>query len=101
MDIQFGNLNQLGWLWLVAICVAAAVFAEIARRRARTRFATSNLLRSVLPVRGSVSRNLATVLPTAALALMVVALIDVRWGKVWRDVPQKGIEVMFVLDVSR
>jgi Ca-activated chloride channel family protein len=36
-----------------------------------------------------------------AMALMVVALIDVRWGKDWREVPQKGIEVMFVLDVSR
>ena len=35
------------------------------------------------------------------MALMVIALIDVRWGKVWREVPQKGIEVMFVLDVSR
>ena len=55
----------------------------------------------MLPLRGSVGRNLATVLATAALALMVVALVDVRWGKVWREVPQKGIEVMFVLDVSR
>jgi Ca-activated chloride channel family protein len=101
MDVQFGNLDQLNWLWLVAICLAVAVFAAIARRRARIRFATANLLRSVLPLRGSVGRNVATVLATAALALMVVALIDVRWGKVWREVPQKGIEVMFVLDVSR
>src|SRR3954462_4279916 len=101
MDVQFGNLNQLSWLWLVALCLAVAVFAAIARRRARTRFATANLLRSVFPLRGSVGRNVATVLATGALALMVVALIDVRWGKVWREVPQKGIEVMFVLDVSR
>lgn len=101
MDVQFGNLNQLNWLWLVGLCVAVAVFAAIARRRARTRFATANLLRSVVPLRGSVGRSLATVLSTAALALMVLSLIDVRWGKVWREVPQKGIEVMFVLDVSR
>src|SRR3954462_2298413 len=101
MDVQFGNLNQLSWLWLVALCLAVAIFAAIARRRARTRFATANLLRSVFPLRGSVGRNVATVLATGALALMVVALIDVRWGKVWREVPQKGIEVMFVLDVSR
>src|SRR3954462_2586108 len=101
MDVQFGNLNQLSWLWLVALCLAVAIFAAIARRRARTRFATANLLRSVFPLRGSVGRNVATVLATGALALMVVALIDVRWCKVWREVPQKGIEVMFVLDVSR
>lgn len=101
MDAQFGNLNQLAWLWLVAICAGAAVFAAVARRRARTRFATANLLRSALPQRNTVRRNLATMCAIGALALMVGALVDVRWGKVWRDVPQKGIEVMFVLDVSR
>ena len=101
MDIQFGNLNQLGWLWLVAICLGAVVFAAIARRRAAKQFATANLLRSVLPKGGSARRTVATALVLASLALMVAALVDVRWGKVWRDVPQKGIEVMFVLDVSR
>jgi uncharacterized protein YegL len=101
MDVQFGNLNQLYWLWLVGLCLVAAAFAAVARRRARTRFATANLLRSVLPLRGSVGRTLATVLALGSLALMVMSLIDIRWGKVWREVPQKGIEVMFVLDVSR
>ncbi len=38
---------------------------------------------------------------SASLALLAIALIDIRWGKIWREVPQKGIEVMFVLDVSR
>ena len=32
---------------------------------------------------------------------MVLALMDIRWGKTWQEVPQKGIEVMFALDVSR
>ena len=35
------------------------------------------------------------------MSLLVIGLIDVRWGKTWREVPQKGIEVMFVLDISR
>jgi Ca-activated chloride channel homolog len=101
MDVHFGNLSQLGWLWIVAVCGAAAVFAAVARRRALTQFATANLAKRVLPQRGSMRRNLATFVALGAIALMIVALIDVRWGKVWRDVPQKGIEVMFVLDVSR
>src|SRR4051812_4945154 len=101
MDVQVGNLSQLSWIWLVGFCLATAIFAAVARRRARTRFATANLLRSVLPPRGSLGRILGTPLATAALALMVIALVDIRWGKVWREVPQKGIEVMFVLDVSR
>jgi len=101
MDMQIGNLSQLGWLWLVALCLAACVFAAVARRRARTQFATANLIGRALPPYRAFRRTVGTVLVTAAMALMVVALVDVRWGKVWRDVPQKGIEVMFVLDVSR
>ncbi|HVT30841.1 MAG TPA: VWA domain-containing protein [Lacipirellulaceae bacterium] len=101
MDIHFGNLNQLHWLWLVAACVAAAVFAAVARRRAQTRFATANLVRRLLPSQRTFRSTFGTILVAAAMALLVVALIDVRWGKVWHKVPQRGIEVMFVLDVSR
>ena len=36
-----------------------------------------------------------------ALILLTVALVDIRWGKTWQDVPQKGIDVVFALDVSR
>jgi Ca-activated chloride channel family protein len=101
MDIHFGNVSELSWLWLPAICVIAATTAAVARRRARMRYATVNLIRRVLPPFNSLRTGLCTALVTAAMAMMVLALIDIRWGKVWRDVPQKGIEVMFVLDVSR
>ncbi len=101
MDIHYGNLGQLNWLWLPAICVVAAAIAGLARRRARVRFATANLIRRVLPPASTLTRAVGTTLVTAAMAMMILALVDVRWGKVWRDVPQKGIEVMFVLDVSR
>jgi Ca-activated chloride channel family protein len=100
-DFQIGDPTQLGWLWLVALCLAACVFAAVAQRRARTQFATANLIGRMLPPSRTFRRVAGTTLVTAAMALMVVALVDVRWGKVWRDVPQKGIEVMFVLDVSR
>jgi Ca-activated chloride channel family protein len=101
MDIQIENLSQLNWLWLVALCLAAVAFAAVAQRRARTRFATANLIGRVLPPYRTFRRAVGTTFLTAAMAMMVLALADVRWGKVWRDVPQKGIEVMFVLDVSR
>jgi len=100
-DIQIGNPTQLEWLWLVAVCLGAVVFAAVAQRRARARYATSNLIRRVLPPMQRLRRTAGTVLVTGAMVLMVLALVDIRWGKVWRDVSQKGIEVVFVLDVSR
>jgi Ca-activated chloride channel family protein len=101
MDVQYGNLGQLAWLWLVGACLVVAFGAALIQRRALFRFATANLLRQVLPKRNNVRRHISTLLVTSALALMVLALVDIRWGKVWRDVPQKGIEVVFLLDVSR
>lgn len=100
-NIQIGNPTQLQWLWLVAVCLGAVVFAAVAQRRARARYATSNLIRRVLPPAQRFRRTAGTALVTGAMLLMVLALVDIRWGKVWRDVPQKGIEVVFVLDVSR
>jgi len=101
MDIQFGNLSQLYLLLFVALGLIAATFAIITRRRALKRFATSNLIGQIVPGGGGLKRLLSAVLIAGSLLALVLALIDIRWGKVWREVPQKGIEVMFVLDVSR
>jgi Ca-activated chloride channel family protein len=101
MDIQFGQPAALAWLWLIPICLSAIGFAVVARRRAATRFATPNLLDKLLSPRPRRRHVVSAILLTLTLTMIVLALIDVRWGKVWRDVPQKGIEVMFVLDVSR
>lgn len=101
MDIQIGNPTQLVWLWLPVMALVAVLFAAGARRRARMRFATANLVRRVFPTSGKLRTALCAAFVTTAMGLMVLALLDVRWGKVSREVPQKGIEVMFVLDVSR
>lgn len=101
MDIQYGNSDQLHWLWLVAACAVVVVVAWAAGRRAARRFATANLLPRFLPASHRIGTLLRGGLITAAMAMLVVALVDIRWGKVRREVPQRGIEVMVVLDVSR
>lgn len=101
MDIQFGNLTQLAWLWLPATAAGVILFAAEARRRARRRFATANLIDRAIPASSKVRRAVSALLLLGSMALMAITLIDVRWGKVEREIPQKGIEVVFVLDVSR
>ena len=34
MDIQYGNLGQLAWLWLVGACLLVTLGAAIFQRRA-------------------------------------------------------------------
>ncbi len=101
MDIHFGNPHALYLLGVVAIGLLAAVLAAVARRRAAQRFATANLRKQLFPAGMSAGHWTSAMLMTACLTLLALACADIRWGKTWREVPQKGIEVMFVLDVSR
>jgi Ca-activated chloride channel family protein len=101
MDIQFGNLQQLSWLWLVLIVAVGLVMAMIYRRRAIKRFATTNLMPRLFPNSVTHRLLLKSLVTITAMSLLVIGLIDVRWGKTWREVPQKGIDVVFALDVSR
>ena len=101
MDIQFGNLAQLNWLWAVAAIGIIAAGALFRYRQNLKRFASPEMLGKILP-KGSAKRTVAaTIFSLAAMALLSLSLVDIRWGKTSREVPQKGIEVMFALDVSR
>lgn len=101
MDIQIGSPNSV---WLLSIVAAGAVltgYAAMARRRATLKFATAGLRSRILPSGGRSRHWISAILIAASMTLLCLALMDIRWGKTWREVPQKGIEVMFVLDVSR
>ncbi len=101
MDIQIGNPNSAYLIVAVAVGLMLTGYAVVARRKAALRFATANLRPQLLPVRMQLRNWISSLLVAGSLALIVLALMDVRWGKTWREVPQKGLEVMFVLDVSR
>ena len=101
MDIQIGTPIYIWLLTVVAGGVVITAYAIVARRQAALKFATGRLGNQILPP-GSGSRHwVSAILIAASMTLLCLALMDIRWGKTWREVPQKGLEVMFVLDVSR
>ena len=100
-ELQVGNVQNLHWLWIVLVVLLLAVLSLFWQRKAAMRFASSEMLARLFPMR-SVYRSVVSIaLVVAAMVLLVFCMVDVRWGKVEREVPQSGIEVMFVLDVSR
>lgn len=101
MDIQIGTPTNIWLLTVVAVGLIITGYAIIARRRAALKFATARLRSQILPP-GTRSRHwISGILIAASMTLLCLAMMDIRWGKTWREVPQKGIEVMFVLDISR
>lgn len=99
--IELGNLSYLNLLWIVAAVAATMIVASVLRRRALSRFATSNLVKSLVAQVSDSRRRIKAVLVVASLAILAFAMTDPRWGKVWKEVPQRGIDVVFAVDVSR
>ncbi|EAQ78582.1 VWA domain-containing protein [Blastopirellula marina] len=101
MHIQLGNPDSIALIALVAIGMAVTAWAIAASRRAAGRFAMDPLRRRLMPSGTAMRRWGSAILVSISLTMIAIALLDVRWGKAWSETPQKGIEVMFVLDVSR
>ncbi|KLU03391.1 BatB [Rhodopirellula islandica] len=99
-EIQWGNPEALAWLMVVLGVALVMVYAGVMRRIAWRRFLGTSLVNSsVNPSRWN--RPLRAVCVFGSLAMLVVAMSDLRWGKAWEEIPQRGIEAVFVLDVSR
>lgn len=101
MDIQYGQLANLGWLWLVFLIAIVTFIAIALHQRAIASFATPNLLPQWIGGNQAGKSIASSILTVLALILLVIALVDIRWGKAWQVVPQRGIEIIFALDVSR
>jgi len=55
----------------------------------------------LMPAGSMARRWVKAVVLLTALGALVLAIIDPRWGVYWEEVPSHGIDVMFVLDVSK
>ena len=95
MNYEIGN-PEMAWL-LVAVPVVVLLCVRSAwlNRRCRRQFGG--------PERqaGGLTNFVSTMLLTSGVALLPLACMDIRWGKTTREVPQRGLEVVFALDVSR
>jgi Ca-activated chloride channel family protein len=99
--LRFHQLESLQWLWLAAGIALLIVYGIRAKRLALHRFAVQSLWDHLLP-RVSLARHYVRGgLIVGAALLMVLGLLDPRWGVRYEQVQRRGIDVLFVIDVSR
>jgi Ca-activated chloride channel family protein len=101
MDFRLEQLHQLHWLWAVAVAAALLIYAVTSRRRLLHRFASSHLLAALTPRTSFARKWMKAVLLIVALLALVAAMLDPRWGSRYEEVEQRGIDIVFILDVSR
>ncbi len=99
--MQFGALHYLHGLWIV---LALALFLVWSAQRARVllaRFAHVEMLQRMLAHVSPRRQAWKRVLIVASLALLVLALMEPKWGYTWEHVVRRGIDVIVAVDVSR
>ena len=101
MTIQFGHPESLYWLWLAAAIAVLAWWGLSRRRRNAMRFAEHPLLARIAPRLSFLRPAVRAALAVAAIVALVVALTDPRWGTRYVEVNRRGMDVVFVVDVSR
>lgn len=93
--------NYAHGLWLVLALAGLVVWAMARRRRALERFAAAHLLPDLTPDASVARPRVKAGLMLASLALLSLAMTDPRWGVYYEEVRRRGLDVVFVLDVSR
>lgn len=98
IDLKFGNPNAAYLVIFVVFIAAIGIWSAIASRSARSKFASGAVGEDRIP-RGSTWISMC--LSILGLTFLCFALTDFRWGKADVVVQQQGLEVMFILDVSK
>ena len=101
MSLHFGHLASLNWLWLVAAIAILAWWGLSRRRRAARTFADHPLLATIAPRLSFLRPSIRASLAVLGLIALVVALTDPRWGNRYVEVERRGMDVVFVVDVSQ
>ena len=99
--MTFGAPN---WFWaLLAVPLAAALFARAERRAARRlqEFVSARLLPGLMQTVDRRRRKIRFALVLIGFSLAVLALAKPRLGYIYEDVKRKGLDLIFAVDTSR
>lgn len=101
MTSSFENPEAFRWLGLVLALGLLMIWSLNGRRRVLKRFADHPTLIRLAPRLSLLRPALRSVLTVLALGLLVIAMADPRWGTRYVETDRRGMDVYFVLDVSR
>ena len=94
-----------GWvlyfLWILPVAGFVLIVKHRRRRQAMERFAEPALLTRLTIDDHKGRRFIKGILILCALGILLLALAGPRWGSRYQEVSRKGVDIMFLVDVSR
>ena len=91
----------LHFLWLLPMTGFILVVKHRRRRQSMDRFAEPALMTRLTLDDHKGRRFIKGILILCALGILLLALAGPRWGNRYQEVSRKGVDIMFLVDVSR
>lgn len=100
-EFSFDHPRMLHLLWALPVLWGVYVWGAARKRQALERFATPNLLNTLVPAVSVRRQWVKALLTLAAVGMLAIAMAGPRWGTYYEEVPSRGIDILFVLDTSK
>jgi len=98
--VRFGNHNYLYLLWSIIPLVFFFIWSYKDKKRRIEIFLGKSLISRTLHPLILKRTKVDITLTTFAIFFLILALSQPRWGYQWKDLDQKGVDVIIALDVS-
>ena len=98
--MRFGSPHMFIWLWLFPGVIFFFVWAKRSRKRAIQRFASANAETEIMKMYNPGRTKLKNVMLSAAVLLLLAALVRPQWGFRWYEVKRRGLDIIIALDTS-
>ena len=99
--MKFAHPAYLLLFWLIPALVFFFVYAFRKKDKLIKRFCGEALYAELVPAARRGRQKLKAVLLLAAICLLIVSLMQPRWGFHWEDIKREGVDVMVAIDVSQ
>jgi len=98
--MRFGNQDYLNLLWLVIPLIVFLIWSYKKKKRLVEVFLGKSLVSRLLDPLALKRIKIDNVLTISAVFFLILALSQPRWGYYWKDLEQKGVDIIIALDVS-
>ena len=98
--MRFGNPDYFNLLWLFILLIAFLIWSHKKKKQLIEVFLSISLVSRLLDPLAWKRIKVDTILTTFAVFFLILALTQPRWGYYWKDLTQKGVDIVIALDVS-
>lgn len=98
--MRLGNPDYLNLLWVFTLLVIFLIWGHNKKKKIlKTLLSEPLIFRLVNPIAWQRVKS-DTILTAIAVFFLILSLTQPRWGYSWKDLTQKGVDIIIALDVS-